>query len=405
MSRHGSWAVLDQSASSLATLVLSVTIFRCSTSSEQVEFSLVLILNSIVITLGRSVGAEVTAVENRGSDSGRALTRSIETARLSLLTMVVLSVVLAVGFHLSTQVGILALLGSLLALSADTARTRHIAVREPQRAAWQSIRMLAPILAGCSAALALNDPSVAIFGWIIGGLISAPRQLLNCLQPGRVRPRRYTFLWESAASTTASQVSVIVAASLIEPQVAAVVRAGMTVFGPYYALLQAVTLSLVPHLRVYQVRRSIHPVAMGASISVALATILAGWLVIVISFQEQVEYLMGDGWRLVNPIIAPLAVSIGGAVLTTSTLVACRVCELNGRSLLLRISSAFLQVSSVLLAVVLGDIGGYFWCNASANAIAGVLGIALLLVNRDRSHGRNVRKLVDLRWQPNSHET
>mgnify|MGYP001506832666 CR=1 FL=1 len=379
LARRAGWSVADQALSSLSNLVLALLVARAVDADGFGAFTVAFAVYSSGVLLSRTLVSQPLAVRFAGADRAdyrRAVGMSTGTAVVLGLAGGV--AVVLVGALLAGPIGgALAAVGLALPglLLHDAWRMAFIIQGRPERAVLLDVVSIALQVGAVVWLLQMDvdDPVPFVLGWgAAASLASVVGVALGPVLPRLSRTRRWLrahwdltryLLSESVLVQGAFQGALLLVGVFATLRDVGALRGAAVVVGPVSLLAMSAQAFGIPELARrtgLSVRRQRLAAAL---IGGLLAAIGAAWGLLVLAMPESVgEYLLGDSWPGVQPILLP---TVLGQVVNLISVGA--ICVIMARA---QVRTAFLINGTVaVLLVGLGVLGA--WLAGAAGAAWG----------------------------------
>lgn len=386
MISRGRWVVVDQVLSSGSNFLLSFVLVRSIGPRAFGAFGVALITYQLIVAFSRTQASEPLAIRYGASGEAEWAAATRESTGFALALGVLAGAAsaaagLAADGDLRTSLLLLGLALPFLLLQ-DAWRFVFFAQGRPARAAandliWTvvQIAVLAAVavagsmsITGAMLAWAAAAAVAAVAGAVQSGCLPAPGRALAWA--GQTRALGAVLGGDLVVRGLSLQASLFLVGGLAGLASVGYLRAGMLVFGPLYALVQAV----VPFAVGESVRRETErPGSMrraAASLSGLLgAAGLALGVVLMLLPGPAGEAVLGPSWEGTRPLIPAMTVLAVAAGLVTGPAVGLRALPAVGR--LLRVSLLLAPVTVLLAGAGAGYWGapGAAWGLAAANVL------------------------------------
>jgi len=381
--RHGarrlSWGLIDQGASSLTTLCVSIGVLQGSTDGAT-EFALIFLMHSLAVGFSRSITTEPVAQDLalQSADRVRALVRV--SAFTGVAVGLVTALLAAAFVRPDTAVGLWSLAFPLVVVGTDSLRAAWIGARQPARAVPYSGAQTAAAAAGLVLTLVTGDPLWSLVPVVV---VSAALTLAGLWRgPALVRAQLVPHHWYYAAewlfTSGLSQSSGLVVAAQGLPLLPLLLRAQGVLFGPLSSLAQAVAALAVPEFAALRRRRPalLWPaVALSAFLMISSAVYSA---VLLLVPEDVLSRVLGETWLEYRPVLLPSIVMIVVAVAPMGPLVSLRAHGYARASLGAKVAVGLVRLVLPLLGVMVAGVAGFFWGSALASVIGGVWSLVTL---------------------------
>ncbi|MDQ0613792.1 hypothetical protein QF046_001433 [Microbacterium sp. W4I4] len=370
------FAVLSNSAASVATFSLSVSVARNSTIDGFGAFSLAMIiflfgsglqragLTDSALSRPASKGAFVRNSQ-RGSVVG--VLGGISLAVIGTLSANTYLIFLGIAFH-----GLLAL---------DFLRTYDAAVGNVTRAFMTTILWSATTISFAVVSIVSPIPSPVVFGsWAFCGATIGYISALIARMP--LVPRWPKNRFESRIAglfgldyivgSGGSSLTTALLGTFVSPQVIAAIRGGGTLLGPVNLISATVRSLSLPFLAAGERRISEFAKAVRLTLAVSVViTPLLGFLVFLPDTWG--AELLGESWTVARPALLPLSIETLLALVGGIAAAGHRVAFASVRTLVLRLSVGIPRPFIVVCCAVAWGIPGAAWSMAIIAAVNAVL--------------------------------
>lgn len=365
-SRFVTVGLLDQGLSSVATLILSLSVLNLSPVSTAASFSAALIVYGLAVALSRSLASEPFAVFHQrsqlslGDEAKAHVVASLPVGALALVLMT------AMGVLADPLGGVTA--GAVMAgVAADSVRSTYLAAGNAAGAAIRSV--LVSVVTGLSAvvAFALHEPFIAIVGWLVAASGIAIAALLSPSQHRWWRgllPETFSYAIEFAVTSGASQVALLIAVLIVGDSFSVTQRVLVTLFGPYLSLFQALAIVAIPLLvrsTVMNPRTRRGRVKGAGVFALVLWVALLAWGgVATLIASSWGSGVFGASWSVASPYIGTYFCSLIPGAAVAGVFLAARASADTRRSLRIRVVSGILQLFVPIVGAIAAGIFGFY---------------------------------------------
>lgn len=384
------WGGVDQGATSLTTLGLSICVLHETDVEQAFDFSVLLIAYSILVGIARSGTVEPYAVFGGHSQRDEVKKHALAHAAVAGMGSACALLGFIAIYRVHTEAGFFTALAVFVTVTGDAIRQTYVASGDPKRSARYGIFSLAIVTSCGLISLVVSTPLVVIVGWLIGGAAPTIFLLLDGRSPRRfpfstLRPETFSYLGEYFVTSGSAQAALLIVISLLAPQLAIAHRVLTTAFGPYLVIFQATAVLTVPWM--VRRRRS----GLYSLLDMALRTqgVLAGVAVsysaiCLLVFAGWGEFVFGSSWAIAVAYLPAFSFALVAGALLAGPLLALRATGKLRLSLSFRMLNGGLQVGLPLTLSAIFGAQGYYLGSAVAGLIAAGAGLFFL---RRFSHG------------------
>lgn len=390
VSGRAAWGLGDQIFSSATNFGVNILIARSLGASSFGAFSIAFAAYILILNLSRAINTEPLAIRFSGVSESEW---RVGAARSSATT-------LAVGAMGSLGCGVVALVSSgdlqasFLALAitlpgllyADLWRFAFFAAGQGHRAMATDVLWAVVMFPAVLWLLGLPEPSlfVTALAWAssaaIAGLVVA---VLWGVAPafGEIkawlrdhRDLTPSFVGELATVSGASQLALIGIGIVANLAAVGAYRAAYVLFGPLRVIYQGMTLFGVPEA-VRALGESPDNLRRGTkagALVLALAALAYGTVLMVIP-SEWGEFILGETWAPMEPLIVPFTIGMVGMGLATPTYIGLRALEAARTAFRTRVVVAGADVVATVTGAAFGGAVGAAWAGKSVRLVGSAL--------------------------------
>lgn len=373
-----SWALLDQSLSSLTNVALGILVARAAAPAEFGAFSLAFTSYVLALGVARALSSEPLAVRYSAASSPRWLDATASAAGIALVVGLCAGAACALAGWIAggTAGGVFVTLAVLLPglLVQDVWRYAFFAHGRGRAACvndfvWALVLLVAVLgleMTGRTSAAWLifawggSANAAALTGVLQARTAPAPQRVVGWLRAQRDLGPRY--LGEFAAVSGSGQLAFYGIGAVGGLVAAGSIRASQILLGPLNVLFLGTSLVAVPW-GVRTLSSSVRRLRDAAVVlSAALVGVSVAWGVVLLALPDRAGVqLLGRSWAHANPLFLPLALSMAGLGAATGPATGLRSLAAARRSLRAQLLASPLVVVGGVAGAAAGGALGAAW--------------------------------------------